>query len=176
MKTWMIFAVAMAVTPAALAAPVNTGNLDGFFWKGGKDTDGIGARGAVQLDPVFVDGLLQLGDVGGADADELRLGVGLGQELARGVGVYGKFEVVNIDAGGEDETGFGLQSGLAWSPAPALSLLAQIGLIDVKDLESSEVLYGGAWALSRPLSLLVERRESVADPITRIGVRYDFGR
>jgi len=178
MKRFLVLAACLLAMPTAFAAV--QGDVGAYLWKGAKDTGGIGIQGHAQLgSPFFVHGMLENGDRGDKDSTEIRLGGGVSRLLSRTVAVWGGAEFIKVDfeATGLDESGFGLFGGAAFSPANDLWLTTEFGIVDVDDTEGSEWAAGMAYAIAKPFSLTLKRREAFDGGITdtQIGVSYSFG-
>lgn len=163
-----------------VAAPLGATEVDGsaeaLLWKGGPDSGGIGARGALRVDAFFADALIQTGERGDVDVDHFRAGIGLIGQAAPGIFPFAQAEVVHIGVdGGENENGVGLHGGLRWRAAPTITIVTRVGIVDVGELEASEFVYGGSWDVAWPFSLVLERSETVLGTETRFGGRFNFG-
>jgi len=163
-----------------MALPLHAAEFDGvadaFLWKGGPDSEGVGARGALRFDAFFAEALAQFGERSDVDVDHFRAGAGIVGLAAPGIFPFAKAELVAINVeNGPNENGIGLHGGMRWRAAPSFTLVARIGIVDAGEIEGSEFLYGGSWDVAWPFTLILERSESVLGTETRFGGRFNFG-
>lgn len=175
----LVIVAAAGVFAAAPAFGAVQGDVGAYVWKGGEDTVGIGVNGHAQISgPIFVHGMFEGGERGNQDSREIRAGGGVSQSLGKTVAIWAGAELIDVDQdNGVDESGFGLFGGAAMSPVPNLWLTTQFGIADVDGVEGSEWSAGMAYAIARPFSVTLKRREAFGGAVadTQIGLSYSFG-
>lgn len=152
--------------PSASVEVENAGLLD-FEEEG----DGAGVKGAIELVPqVFITGEYQSNqyDDDGSDLelDTYRIGLGLGEGLGNGQGVYGRFEFINADDGGDDseeESGVVGTIGLGAILSPQVKIYGEAGYQKFDDLDGPELLAGIALRLLPNLGVFADYRYTQLD-------------
>jgi opacity protein-like surface antigen len=188
MRTFRLLAAgALSILPLT---GFTEGAANGYFWKGGEDTAGIGAKAWFGFGgPVFFTGRLQAGDAFDLDYNEARAGAGLGVNLGSGTArtdtVYAGAQAIRIDVEDEDDIGLGFFAGATFSPADRLTLDIEFGIVDAGELEftpgptisleASEFAVNAAYALTPAVAVSIERSEQVmVGDVTQVGVRFTF--
>lgn len=191
-KKTLLGALLCAPMAAFAATAGGAGNLDVYYVHsnlengGDEDGDGFGVKGMGRIsDLAFVYGEYQAVDYddSNGEVDQLRAGLGYTFLRQQNMDLYGKLELVHLDYGNEDDTGFGAHAGASFAVAPALDLKAQIGWVDVDNTDGVEYLIGAAYDLNPQWGVFTDYRLSdletsgggdfeVSD--WRIGARFNF--
>ena len=149
---------------------------------GPADGTGLGIKGWGSVaDNIFLNGEFQTADLDGTDVDQLRFGGGYWMPLNQpGLSVFGRGELIQIEIGRFDESGWGLHGGGMLQINPQLSAHASLGLLDVGDEDGFEFLLGGTYMVSPELGGFIEYRDFGGDFVDltdiRIGATYYFSR
>lgn len=186
--------VAFALSTPLLAAPGNS-FIDGYYVPsatveiddGGligleEEGDGAGVKAAIELVPqVFITGEFQSNtydDNGGdVELDTYRIGLGVGEGVGNGDGLYGRIELINADDGTdsqEDDSGFAGTLGLGLIISPQIKIYGEAGYLVFDDLGGPELLGGIAFRLLPNLGVFADYRLTQLEvDDTNVEITYD---
>lgn len=194
----MKFKLALSVAALGLSAPLLAAPggsfIDGYYVPSAtiqqenglfdfeEEGDGAGVKGAIEVVPqVFITGEYQSNQYDDAgsniELDTYRLGVGLGEGLGNGQGIYGRFELINADDNGDDsdeESGVVGTLGLGAILSPQVKIYGEAGYQKFDDLDGPELLGGIAIRLLPNLGVFADYRYSQLNlEDTDIDITYD---
>lgn len=195
MKRQLIAAAAAFAFAAPALAASGDNFIDGFYvpWieadsgSFDDDGDGFGIKGAFRIaDPIYLTGEFQRTELDDSnlDIDELRLGAAYGEGAgARGVGLYGRLQYVDLDLDVDDDDGFAGHVGYALAVSPQWRLFGEAGYVLLSDIDGPELLAGTTYQFAPNIAGFADFRVGYFDvdggsdldlSQFRIGARFTF--
>lgn len=111
---------------------------------------------------------------GDADASLMKVGAGWAFPIQPELDGYGLFQIGRVDVGSADDTGWLLEGGLRWMPAPQWEVNGLVEIVDFEDTEFG-IGAGGRYYFNPQLSAGLNY-ETISDfaNIFYLGLRYSF--
>lgn len=175
-KCALAVAVSAALIPGVAMSAKGSGAIDVYYVPSADievdidgigefedDGDGFGVKGRFDVAPqFFIAGEYQAVEYDDSNGELDQIRGGLGYRFNRRSPFYLLGEIINIDDGEDDETGFGVHLGVDAAVAPALNLYGQVGYVDVEG-DGIEFLGGLAYMFTQQIGGFVDYRQTNLD-------------